>query len=310
MASAGGAAGPRTSAGVSGQEGGDGGHAASGGAAGASGIIGTGGNPGSGGATANTGGLAGGSTQAPWLTLPARSVGCGKAAKGTGSYVRQDMQVAAKARANFLWLPLNYDPTKAHELLISLHGTGGVAPGDGKGIETAAGNEAIIMTPQGIDGMWQLGADGEDVAFFDAMYAFATENFCVNQQRVFVTGFSRGAAMSNLLGCVRGDKIRGIGPLAGWQPARQTDCRGRPAAWFAHGTSDGAVPIVQGTRSLGLQMVRNGCEAATAPTPPSPCVAQQGCDTGSPVVWCEIPGDHGTPIEWSVPALWKFFAAL
>lgn len=242
--------------------------------------------------------------------LPARSAGCGKAATGTGSYVRTSLQIANKSRANFVWVPANYDPNRAYALLFTLHGTGGVAPGDGMNIEIPAGQDAIIMTPQAIGGTWQLGVSGEDVMFWDAMYKNALEAFCINPQRVFVMGFSRGGAMSNLLGCVRGDKIRALGPLAGWQPAPQTSCIGRPAARFVHSGQDGVVPVLQGYRSRDMQNLRNGCEAASDPKPPAPCVQQRGCMPGSPVLWCEISGDHGAPIEWSVPAMWQFFDGL
>lgn len=238
---------------------------------------------------------------------PRRSSGCGKPGTGTGSYQRQTVMIAGAQRTYFVWVPKAYDPERAYPVLFSFHGSGGTAPGNGQGVELKAGSEAILVSGQGIGGLWQLGAEGVDVAFFDAMLKDVTSNRCVDERRVFAMGFSRGGAMVNLLGCVRGEVLRAIGPLAGWQPARSSDCLAHISAWFAHGTNDGVVPIAQGIRSRDLFKEHNGCTDVTAPVSPTPCVEHTSCGHGSKLVWCAISGGHGDVINYAAPVIWDFF---
>jgi polyhydroxybutyrate depolymerase len=284
----------------------DGGHAAGGSSAGGSSAGGA-----ATGGSSNGGAAAGGAPPITGTTLlPSRSEGCGKAASGAGTYVKGNFTIAGKSRDTFVRLPSGYDSNRAYPLLFQLHGSGGVAPGNGRGIEVPANNDAVIVTPQGIGGLWLLGATGDDVAFWDALYADAIARFCIDQRRVFVMGFSRGGAFSNMLGCVRGDRIRAVGPLASWHPARMGTCVGQPAAWFVHATNDSVVPLPMGLRARDYYIASSRCTSTTTPTVPAQCQANMGCDAGAEVVFCEIPGDHGSPIEWEVPAMWNFFERL
>ncbi len=247
----------------------------------------------------------------PQSTQPSRSVGCGKIATGSGTYERNTLTVAGASRTYFVWVPKNYDPEQAYPVLFHFHGTGGTAPGNGRGVElSAAGTEAILISPQGLQGVWALGAEGDDVQFFDAMYDSIRNSHCVNQQRVFAMGFSRGGAMSNLLGCVRGHQVRGIGPLAAWQPAPASACVGNPSAWFAHGEGDRVVAVTQGTRARDFIRQRHQCDSEARPTMPSPCVEYENCRDGVKLVWCAIEGDHGAVIEYAAPRVWDFFKTL
>jgi len=259
-----------------------------------------------------TGGAAAGGAPATTSgpVLLARSEGCDKPASGAGVYVKGSFTIAGKSRDSFVRLPSDYDSSRAYSLLFQLHGSGGVAPGNGRGIEVPADKNAVIITPQGINGLWQLGATGEDVAFWDAMYADAMARYCIDQHRVFVMGFSRGGALTNMLGCVRGDRVRAVGPLASWHPARMGTCVGRPAAWFVHATDDRVVPLPMGHRALEYFIASSRCTSNTVTTVPSLCQANVGCDLGADLVFCEIAGDHGAPIEWEVPAMWNFFERL
>lgn len=116
--------------------------------------------------------------------------------------------------------------------------------------------------------------------------------------------------MTNMIGCVRGDRVRAVGPLASWHPARMGSCVGQPAAWFVHATNDSVVPLPMGTRAREYFIASSHCTASTETTVPAQCKANVGCDPGTEVVFCEILGDHGSPIEWEVPAMWRFFERL
>src|SRR5690606_13401842 len=59
---------------------------------------------------------------------------------------------------------------------------------------------------------WEYGGTGYDVDFFDALIVELTASYCVDMDRIFAVGVSAGGIMANMLGCFRGDVLRGIAP--------------------------------------------------------------------------------------------------
>ena len=116
-------------------------------------------------------------------------------------------------------------------------------------------------------------------------------------------GFSGGGSFSGVLGCRRTD-IRAIavgGSVIYFDPA---DCVGTPAAWITIGELE---------LSAGREAYRDyfrdraGCTESSMPTPPDPCVAYEGCGAGTPVHYCQHPGDHIWP-DFASEAMWSFFS--
>lgn len=247
------------------------------------------------------------------------SPACGEAPPFTG-FMAQTIEVAGQARTYGLTVPADYDPNHAYPLVFAWHGLGGsgaVARIYFK-IEEAAAGQAIVVYPDALplpelggQTGWDLGADGRDVALFDAILADVSTRLCVDESRVFSAGHSFGGAISNTLGCVRGDTLRAIAPVAGGGPFGT--CTGPVAAWIAHGTVDVTVPLAMGSASRDHWLAANNCSSTSAPTDPAPCVAYDDCDAGYPVHWCQHDelelGGHGWP-AWAGPAIWRFFAAL
>lgn len=245
-----------------------------------------------------------------------RSPGCG----ADPSAIPETLEIEGTERTFTLALPDGYDPDEPYTLVFAWHalGTNGDIARVYYQVEEASEGQAIVVYPNGLPvasqgGLtgWNLEPDGYDLAFYDELYQELTDNLCVDLDRVFSTGHSFGAFMSNAVGCFRGEQMRAIAPVAGGGP--YGTCQGSTAVWLAHGTSDPTVPFETGQASHEYWADRNTCDAATMPTDPSPCVRHEGCAEGLPVVWCqhdetEPQGGHHWP-SWAGAAIWAFFDA-
>jgi poly(3-hydroxybutyrate) depolymerase len=272
----------------------------------------TGGQVGTGGASA-TGGSG---TAATGGT--SKSAGCGSA-EGLKSG-RATIDVSGSAREYILKMPAGYDGTKPYILIFGFHARGGNASqvaGSGNdnyyGLAARAGDKAIFVAPEGLDAGWR-NSDGRDIVFVKAMLAFFNSKLCVDQQRIFSTGFSFGGMMSDAIGCAMADVFRAIAPMAGGLPTADHPYSGcdqvndHPiAVWMSHGDSDTTVAFADGKAARDLFVKRNQCQTQTSSVTPSPCVAYQGCLAGYPVHWCQFSGGHAVP-DFASKAIWDFFS--
>jgi poly(3-hydroxybutyrate) depolymerase len=176
-------------------------------------------------------------------------------------------------------------------------------------LEPVTGNGAIIVYPNGINGGWDLAAEGVDVKFFDAMLESLSEDYCVDQKRVFSTGYSFGGMMSFSLACSRGSKLRAFAPMAGsfMRGVPGGGCPVPVPAWIAHATNDNLVGYASGQAARDVWIKTNGCGTATAPVSPSPCVSYT-C-TKAPLRWCSHSQGHVWP-NFASRGVWDFFMSL
>jgi len=296
-----------------------GGSTGAGGASGNSTTEATGGKASAGGAK-NTGGVA---TQTGGAGVggsngTSLSPGCGVTGAAT-DVQNLTMQVANQDRSYVLFVPKTYDPNTPLPLIFAWHGLGGTGTMARQyfGLERAASNRAIIVYPSGLpnnDGQagWTLTQTGIDVQFFDALLADVAGKYCIDQNRVYSTGHSFGAMMTNALGCYRGNVLRGIAPVAGMPPFGNPTCTGAVAAWIAHGENDATVDFeTGGVASRDFWIELNGCSTTTEPVAvdPSPCVAYQGCGAGHPLHWCVHQDNHNWP-SFGGAGIWAFFDAM
>lgn len=235
------------------------------------------------------------------------SEGCMERAEGVAPWVEVD----GISRTFEMNLPDGYDATRAYPLVMAYHGSGGTGATARSyfGFRKEMGNDAIVVYPDALpneeDPGWDLEAEGTDVRFFDVLRAHLLANFCVNDTRIFVTGHSKGAYMSNLLGCVRPGSITAIAPVAGG-PINRATCVGDVAAWVTHGELDQSVPLSAGEGARDLWREMNRCEDTFVATDPSPCVAYEACARDTH--WCLHEGAHEWPDD-AARAIWNFFEA-
>ena len=269
-----------------------------------------------GGETAAGGSATGGETAAGGsATGGAPSSGCRVAGAPTGVQERT-LTVAGTERTYVLSVPTGYDASTPLPLVFAWHGLGG----DGTmarmyfRIETASGGGAIFAYPDGLpneDGQaaWDLSDTGGDVAYFDALLAALSAEYCVDATRVFSTGHSFGGFFTNRLGCSRASVLRAVAPVAGGPPfgGPGAACTPAVAAWIAHGDNDETVDFSMGEDARDNYLAANSCGTTTAPVEPSPCVAYEGCAAGRPVHWCVHQDGHNWP-SFAGSGIWSFFA--
>ncbi len=249
------------------------------------------------------------------------SMGCGTAGAPTGQ-TTETITVGGVARTYLRVVPATYDPARAYPLIFAWHGRTGSAIGARSyfGMQTAVGDNAIVVYPQGLsvsqdpaDTGWIVTATGRDVALFDAIQTAMTTTYCVG--RTYSMGHSFGGYMSNALACHRGGTapgtVRAIASIAGG-PAGGT-CTGAPmSALVIHGTTDSVVPFTQGTASRDAYLAKAACGTTTQAITPTPCVTYDGCTAGLAVRWCAhnetANGGHGWP-SFAAGAAWQLFQA-
>lgn len=242
------------------------------------------------------------------------SAGCGKAA--TSGAVSLTIKVGNLDRTYILSIPAGYDPDAPLPLVFGWHGQTGTAAhfragdtsygGWGGGVEKAANGGGIFVYPLGTireanKTGWVIG-NGIDVDLFDALVAKVSSDLCVDPARIFSFGFSYGARMSNELGCLRPNVLRGVAPVSGYGPIGP--CAAGPVGvWMLNNQDDPTVPFYHsapqnfsGEDTRDFWIKQNGCTSATTTVTPAGCLSYKGCATDAPLTFCaEATGGHSFP---------------
>lgn len=288
--------------------------------AGTGGAVATGGVVGSGGATAQTGGSPGsagatgngGAGVAGVMPSSGCSAGATVAAAASG---KTTIDVSGTSREYILTLPAGYDPRHPYPLIFAFHGgsyndqwvVNGDPPQSGPyyGIQAEAHDTVILVAPNALSGSW-TNQGGRDVAFVSAMLTRFESQLCLDQSRIFATGFSMGAIMTINVGCNIPSPFRAIAAMSG---EIMTTCpETKPIAyWASHGMSDPTIPFTMGEAARDTYVQRDHCGKQTGAADANGCVTYQGCDAGDPVVWCPFDGVHQPP-PFAGPAIWSFFS--
>jgi len=248
-----------------------------------------------------------------------RSAGCGQATtlkSGTAT-----IDVSGTSRTYILQIPSNYDSSKPYKLIFGFHWLGGNATdvasgniigGPYYGLSSRSAGSAILVAPDGLPDASQNNSkgwpntNGQDVAFVKAMLQQFESNLCIDQSRIFSTGFSYGGIFSLVLGCEMSNVFRAIAPESGEFFGSCRTKGGPVAVWQAQGDSDPTVQPANAQSANNYFVTMNHCTTQTTAVSPSPCVTYQGCDSGYPVTWCEFSGGH-MPWSQAPDPVWAFF---
>jgi hypothetical protein len=235
------------------------------------------------------------------------------------------------SREYIIDIPANYDPTHPYRLIFSWYQAYGSDTGNANGLHpandgpnfnatdyayfglhreaTAANDPAIFVAPGGMGNLpWDFTRDSP---FFDDLLAKIDANLCIDDSRVFSTGFSFGAMMSYALSVTRQTKLRAVVAMAPANtslPGEPTDTNAAPIAYMGTtGMSDGTCAWVisdankTGGKYCALQHAQdNGCTIPSGNNIPTTTVGSKkylcydfaGCKAGYPVRVCTFDGPH------------------
>jgi polyhydroxybutyrate depolymerase len=164
-----------------------------------------------------------------------------------GTYDRT-MEADGLSRTYRVHLPTSYSPDNNFPLVIALHG----GRDNGKGMEKLTGLSTlsdqkgfIVVYPDALEKYkyWNDGRlnDVDDIHFISSLIDELRAKYSINPGRIYVTGISNGASMTNRIGIELSQRITAIAPVAGtigvkvaglWKPSRPM-----PVIYF-HGTDD------------------------------------------------------------------------
>lgn len=202
-------------------------------------------------------------------------------------------------------------------LVLAFHGFRHSAAGLRAGIglaERAAAGAFVAVHPDGQEGVALLNQVGRgwdtrpeetrDLTFVRAMLDTIEQERCIDRRRIFATGFSNGAFLSNLLGCQLADRLAAVAPVAG---ARALDAC-QPATplpiLFFHGTADHVVPSRLTVAARAWWRRANHCGDGDEPR--DGCQAARDC--AADLVFCAGPQAHTWPPD-ATKRIWEFFQA-
>ena len=199
-------------------------------------------------------------------------------------------------------------------VVLDFHGFRGSAARErwSTGFAKLAAREGFIaVSPEGHPGVHLLGttgtgwsmepADTRDVDFVRALLDRLERERCVDRRRVFATGMSNGGFFANALGCVLGDRLAAVAPVAGARGLDGCVPAGPMPVFLLAGRHDRVVPLdlVHGARDWWAR--ENGCGAAVDE---NACTRFVGCRAD--VVACEGWQGHWWPSGAS-ERIWHFF---
>jgi poly(3-hydroxybutyrate) depolymerase len=270
--------------------------------------------------------------------------------------------VNGSQRRYILNVPTNYDNTHAYKLVLAIHELNGndveMYNENYYDLLPLSNNSAIFAAPNGVyyagsnanspctgtgsgDGNCGWPAGDNNMALMDAVVAQLEQNFCIDTNHIFATGWSYGASMSYEVACER--PLSGVPTTASWgvravavysaaqmsgscQPSTT-----HPVAYYAsHGTCDHTLTY-DGTSACSTQTgVQGGVGLAKNWTTADGCTWQlptkvtsgahvctkmAGCNAEYPVEFCSFNGDH-TPFpdsgnessSWGPQEVWTFLS--
>jgi polyhydroxybutyrate depolymerase len=252
---------------------------------------------------------------------PDPSPGCGSAAAAGTTTLDQNQ--GGHQRTAVIHLPTGYDPSSPIPLVLNMHGSQSTALQQ-EGLTdmdaTADQDTFIVVYPQGgipsgsgfewnvpneplLGGGAVPASAPNDVAYLEGLVHTLEQRYCVDQHRIYATGFSGGARMASQLGCDASGMFAAIAPVSGIRlPSPCPSTRPVPVVAF-HGTADPVDPYDGNgqkywTYSVPVAAQRwaahNGCAATPTVTQPDGGVRLTSygkCRGGSAVELYTITGE-------------------
>lgn len=286
------------------------------------------------------------------------SAGCGKAPTIPSSMYNNgnpiSITVGTMQRRYILRVPTSYDNTHPYKLVIGYHALNSndhtVYTQNYYGLQPLSNNTTIFVAPNGTNngapcagtGTGESGCgwpntNDQDMMLADAVVKAVEDSFCVDTNRIFATGWSYGASMSEQTACERplgGTAPWGVRAVATYAVAYLSNGTAKckittPVAYYGiHGTCDSVLPYDDKTGcsttpkemgGVGIAKAWATVDGCTWVIPQKVtsgahvCTKFAGCTAGYPVEFCSHSGDHtGFPDKddpkntWGPAEAWAF----
>ncbi len=285
-------------------------------------------------ATTTTGSGSGSPTTTGGVVAASPSTGCAAATPAAPGTVSLTPAIGGRPRTAIVHVPTGYSAPKAVPLVVNMHGSQSTAA-EQEGLTgmdaTADADTFIVVYPQadipaGTGYEWNVpgqplfggaavpAGSPDDVSFIEQLVGTLEQKYCIDQRRVFATGFSGGARMASQLGCDASTVFGAVAPVSGLRlPTPCPSTRPVPVVAF-HGTADRVDPYTGNGQkywtysvpvAAGKWAVHNGCpKSATNSTPAAgvSLTTYAPCSAGSEVQLYSIVGEgHEWPGGPSLP---------
>ncbi len=171
------------------------------------------------------------------------------------------LEYAGETRSYKIYIPASYDSLQPVPLVMALHGLGDNA-GNFQGIgfnQVADTANILVVYPNALpdpllgSSGWNTGMHPlnniDDVGFLNALLDTILEQYSIDTNRIYSTGFSLGGFMSYRIACELGDRLAAVASVSGSLPAPSAaNCAhaGVMPTLHIHGTSDQTIPYTFG----------------------------------------------------------------
>lgn len=257
--------------------------------------------------------------------------------KQTGDSLNGIHPEKAVDRQFFVRVPADYDPNKPYRVVYIYQGCSANA-NEGNTATYPLFNEAQGGTEQAIYVAVSLppnhpnnncydnraGVDSQEWEAFQMFHDKVESTYCVDNNRIFQSGYSSGGWVANMFSCYFGGiptparkflgkyALRGRAATSGGLiPDNMPPCNGPVSALYLHDAGD-TTNLIAGSK-LGLEntLKENNCTGSqTAPWAPMSdvCVQYTDCPKEYPVVFCTTNGQgHNDQSNRAIPGFKKFF---
>lgn len=225
----------------------------------------------------------------------------------TGATLGADQPTKALPRQYFVRLPFDYDSSKPYRVVYIGQGCGAQRAGktatyplfdeDQGGTEQAIYVGVSVPDDSSNPGCFDnnSGPESQEWEAFDLIHTMVESTYCVDNNRIFVAGYSTGGWLANMWGCYFGgtpspplDKtpgdmgraerkfspkwaMRGRANVTGSLPPNQPQpCNGPGAGIWIHDATDPSNLIATNIKALELALATNGCTGSYMDGPKEP----------------------------------------
>ena len=222
----------------------------------------------------------------------------------TGATLTSPAPTDAGDRQFFVRVPSDYDPNHAYRVVYIGHGCGTLHGGkintDPLFDEKRGGTEQAVYVGLSVPdndanpGCYDnnSGPKSQEWEAFDLIHTLVEKTYCVDNNRIFVAGYSTGGWLANMWSCYFGGTesppldrpdldaglterkfspkwaVRGGARMTGELPANQPlPCNGPSAGIWVHDSGDKSNPLSANIAALNLALQTNGCKGNYADGP-------------------------------------------